>query len=430
MNQATVLIAEDDDETRSFLRDVVLEPAGYCVLTATDGQEGLRQALAHRPDLMLLDLMLPRLSGLALLSQLRQHNCHIPTIVLTGYSSEKTILKAFRLGAKDFLQKPFGVDQVQSAIENVLAEERLRQEKENLTQALAQANQRLQRQVQNWVALNDIAQAITSTLEESEVFRRVMENVNRILQVEAGSLLLLNQQTGELEFKVTLQGDVAHSSSFRREPGEGIAGWVAQHGKPLLIPDVRLAPHFSPQGCRSILCVPLKVEEQIIGVIEVVNKKADPEGTVFTQEDLDLLTTLASWVVVAVENAGLNRATRNTAATTALRQTVTTLAHHINNQLMAFSLDLDSMEESMKAGWPIDQEAVSAIVVSAHRCVQEISAVVKALDRLVEIRTKPYVGTEEMIDIQEALEEQLQHASQRRTRQPGNLEPHLAPGDL
>ena len=430
MSQATVLIAEDDDETRSFLRDAVLEPAGYRVLTAIDGPEGLRQALDNKPDLMLLDLMLPRLSGLAVLSRLRELNCTIPTIVLTGYSSEHAILRAFRLGAKDFFEKPFRVNEVQSAIENVLAAERLRQEKEHLTQALAQANRRLQQQVQNWIALNDIAQAITSTLEEREIFQRVMENVNRILQVEAGSLLLLDEQTGELEFKVPLQADIARCSPFHRGPGKEIARWVAQHGKPLLIPNTSQVPRLYPEGCPTILCVPLKIQEHVIGVIEVVNKQAGAESDVFTEEDLENLTTLASWVVVAVENAGLNRATRDTAATTVLRQTVTTLAHHINNQLMAFSLDLDSMEESMGTGWPVDHENISAIIASAHRCIQEISAVVKALDRLAEIRTKPYVGTEEMIDIEDALEEQLRGLSQRRARQPGNLDPHLAPGDL
>jgi len=282
----------------------------------------------------------------------------------------------------------------------------------SLTQALAQANQRLQQQVHNWMALNEIAQAITSTLDEPEVFRRVMENVNRILQVEAGSLLLIDQKTGELEFKVTLKGDTARYSSFRRELGEGITGWVAQHGEPILIPDVCQVHRPHSPGCLSILCVPLKIKAQVIGVIEVINKQTEPGGAPFTQEDLELLTMLASWVAVAVENAELNRATQKTAATNALRQTVTTLAHHINNQLMAFSLDLDGLEDSMESGYAIDREDVNAIVASAHRCIQEISAVVKALDRLVEIRTKPYVGTEEMIDIAEALETQLRRRAQ------------------
>jgi DNA-binding response OmpR family regulator len=412
MRRVTVLIIEDDNETRGFLRDTVLKPVGYRVLTSTDGEEGLKRALTDSPDLILLDLTLPRLPGLALLSQLRAQQRHIPAIVLTAHSSDQAILEAFRLGAKDLLQKPFKVADVRSAVENALAEEHLRKDKESLTQALAQANQRLQQQVHNWMALNEIAQAITSTLDEPEVFRRVMENVNRILQVEAGSLLLIDQKTGELEFKVTLKGDTARYSSFRRELGEGITGWVAEHGEPLLIPDVCQVFEIGAPGCLSILCVPLKIKEQVIGVIEVTNKQTEPEGAPFTQEDQDLLTTLASWVAVAVENAELNRATQKTAATNALRQTVTTLAHHINNQLMAFSLDLDGLEDSLESEDAVDQEDVNTIVASARRCIHEISAVVKALDRLVEIRTKPYVGTEEMIDIAEALEKQLHGCAQ------------------
>jgi len=410
MGQETVLIIEDDADVRAFLRDAILRPAGYRVLTATDGPEGLERALADKPDLLLLDLMLPKFSGLDILSALEQRDCHIPVIVLTAHCSEETILRAFRLGASDFLQKPFTATEVLSAIEKALTEDRLRREKDQLTLSLMRANRRLQQQVHNWIALNNIAQAVVSTLEESEIFRRVMENVNRILQVEAGSLLLLDQETGELEFAVTLKGDAARFSDFRLKLGQGIAGWVAQHDEPLLVPDVRQDPRFYPQvdqftgfRCRSILCVPLKAKEQVIGVLEVINKRNGPESPSFTPGDLELLTALASWVAVAVENARLNRAAREMAATMALRQAVTTLAHHINNRLMAFSLELDGLEIE----GPVDQETISTMIASARRCVQEISAILKALDRLEGIHTVPYVGTAEMIDIEEALEEQL-----------------------
>lgn len=406
MHQKTVLIIEDDAEMQTLLRDTILRPAGYSVLVATDGQQGLECALAEKPDVILIDLMLPRLSGLDLLNLLHQQNCHIPTIVLTAYTSEQDILKAFRLGVKDFLQKPFGISEVQSVIENALAEEQFRREKENLTRALAQANQRLQQQIHNWVALNNIAQAIVSTLEESQVFRSVMENVNLILQVEAGSLLLLDQETGELEFTVTLKGEAARFSPIRLKLGQGIAGWVAQHGEPLLVPDVRHDPRFYAQmdqltgfRCHSILCVPLKAKKQVIGVLEVINKQSGPESPSFTQGDLELLTALAAWVAVAVENARLNRSAQEIAAVTAIRQAMTTLAHHINNRLMAFSLELDGLE----MGGPVDQGAIEAIIASARRYIQEVSSVIKALDQLEEMHTVPYVGAVEMLDIEAAL---------------------------
>jgi two-component system NtrC family sensor kinase len=426
MKDITILVIEDDFRIQEFLCNAVLTPAGYDVLTASDGQQGLERALTERPDVILLDLMLPRLSGLKMMSILQKQNCHIPTIVLTAYSSEQEILKAFRLGAKDFLQKPFTVEDVWAAIEKALAEERLKQERENLTQALAQANQRLQQQVQNWATLNDIARAISSTLEEPEIFRRVVQNITRILQIEACSLLLVDQETDELEFVVTLKGDQARYSAFRLKSGQGIAGWVAKHGEPLLIPDVTRDSRFYARvdqstgfESHSILCVPLKAKGRLIGVLEAINKRGQAGDTKFTEEDLKMLTALASWVAVAVENARLNRATREMAAAAALKQTVTAMAHHINNRLMAFSLELDGLETT----GPVDQQAVSALIASARRSIQEVSAVVKALDRLEEIHTIPYVGEAEMIDIEDALREQLSKdaqayltPSQRRSR--------------
>lgn len=410
MNQKTILVIEDDEETRTFLQDAILEPAGYRVLMAADGQEGLERALTDHPDVILLDLMLPRLSGLDVLDMLHQQDPMIPVIILTAYGSERAILKAFRLGAKNFLQKPFGVDDVKPAIEKALTEEGLRRERENLTHALAHANQRLHQQVQNWSTLNDIAQAISSTLEEADVFQRVMENVTRILQVEACSLLLVDEKTEELEFSITLKEDEARYSPFRIKIGQGIAGWVAQHGEPLLIPDVDQDARFYSDidqktgfQSRSIICAPLKAKGRVIGVLEAINKQNETGDSRFTQEDLEMLTALASWVAVAVENAWLNRATKEMAAATALKQAVTALAHHINNRLMSFSLELDGLE----AEGHVDQETVDSITASARRSIKEISAVVKALDRLEEIHTIPYAGTAEMLDIEEALREQL-----------------------
>jgi two-component system alkaline phosphatase synthesis response regulator PhoP len=112
MRQETILVVEDDADIHAFLRDTVLGPSGYRVLTALNGEEGLEIALAERPDLILLDLMMPRLPGLEFLRELQKKGVSIPTIVLTAYGSEQEILTAFHLGAKDFLLKPFEIEQL------------------------------------------------------------------------------------------------------------------------------------------------------------------------------------------------------------------------------------------------------------------------------------------------------------------------------
>jgi len=86
-----------------------------------------------------------------------------------------------------------------------------------------------------------------------------------------------------------------------------------------------------------------------------------------------------------------------------LKQAVTTLAHHINNHLVIFSFELDSLEAESQ----VDQKIMSAFITPGRRCIRKVSSVIKILDQLEKIHTVPYVGAVEMIDIEEALTEQL-----------------------
>ncbi len=110
MPQQTILVVEDD----RAIADVVsynLEQAGHQVLIARDGQDGLRQAQLKLPDLVVLDLMLPQLDGLEVCRRLRAVPAtkHIPVLILTAKSEEVDQVVGFRLGADDYVTKPFSV---------------------------------------------------------------------------------------------------------------------------------------------------------------------------------------------------------------------------------------------------------------------------------------------------------------------------------
>ena len=137
--EETVLIVEDDSVIRSLLQKALSRNASYRVLVASDGEEGRFIAMNERPDAMLLDLALPNLNGLELMAELVQAEMEIPTIIITAEDQPEQILRAFRMGAKDYLQKPFSIEQMRSALENALTEERLRRERDHLTRALTTA---------------------------------------------------------------------------------------------------------------------------------------------------------------------------------------------------------------------------------------------------------------------------------------------------
>lgn len=156
--------------------------------------------------------------------------------------------------------------------------------------------------------LREIGTVINSTLKEDEIMKRTIESITELLNSESGSLLLLDEKTQELYF------DVAHGEKgeevkrIRLKLGEGIAGWVAKEGKPLIVNDVqkdkrfyRKADETSQYVTRNILCVPVKIKGKVIGVIEAINKN---DG-LFTNADLSILTYLADQVAIAIENARL-----------------------------------------------------------------------------------------------------------------------------
>jgi DNA-binding NtrC family response regulator len=131
-----VLLIDDDPRVRASLK-MVLEPL-YDILQAGDGDEGLEMFRKHEPDLILLDVILPGTDGLAVLHTLRQESKRTPVIMLTGTKSVKTAVDAMKLGAADYLSKPFDVDELRIVIDRVLNSSELEREVKQLRAQVVQ----------------------------------------------------------------------------------------------------------------------------------------------------------------------------------------------------------------------------------------------------------------------------------------------------
>ena len=167
----------------------------------------------------------------------------------------------------------------------------------------------LERRVEELAVLNEMSTTLSSTLDLDEVLTLIMERINAALKVEAGSLLLIDE-TGELVFQIALGKKAEGVKPFRLPMGQGIVGHVAQSGEPLMISDAQKDPrHYKEVDIttdfltRSILCVPMVVKGKVIGVIEIMNKL---EGD-FTESDLTLLNSIATYAAIAIENARLHQ---------------------------------------------------------------------------------------------------------------------------
>jgi diguanylate cyclase (GGDEF)-like protein len=135
-----------------------------------------------------------------------------------------------------------------------------------------------------------------------------MAKVQQLIPSEAWSMLMVDEGRQELTFELALGEKGKDVSSFRVKIGEGVAGWVAETGKPTIVNDVSQDPRFAKKfdsethfKTRSILCAPLISRGRTIGVVEIINRR----GGRFTQGDLEILLTLVEPCAIAIENAML-----------------------------------------------------------------------------------------------------------------------------
>ncbi|MGB5843257.1 MAG: GAF domain-containing protein [Anaerolineales bacterium] len=165
-----------------------------------------------------------------------------------------------------------------------------------------------QKQAHQMATLNELTRSLTSTLELNPLLNRIMESAVEILDCEAGSLLLIDEKTGESVFEVAI-GPVGSDLRGRRLPaGVGLVGKAVQTKQAIIENDVRRSEHWfnadknTGFSSKDLLVVPLVVKDHVIGVLEVLNKK---DESPFNHKDLELLTAFAGQMAVAIENARL-----------------------------------------------------------------------------------------------------------------------------
>ncbi len=157
--------------------------------------------------------------------------------------------------------------------------------------------------------VNQISTSLASCLDLPKLVGEVIASVKGLLEAEAATVFLYDQASGELTFDAVSGGAEEEVRSLRLKPGEGLAGWVAEHQAAVAVADVQHDPRFSGRldektgfVTRSVVAAPLMFRGRLVGVVEAVNRT---QGRSFSDADARTLATLAPHVAVALNNAGI-----------------------------------------------------------------------------------------------------------------------------
>jgi diguanylate cyclase (GGDEF)-like protein len=163
-----------------------------------------------------------------------------------------------------------------------------------------------QRQLHELMIFHDVAKALTSSLNLNSVLQTIMDKVAEYFRPDTWSLLMVDEQKYELFFAIAV-GDAAEMlKTVRLRIGEGIAGWVAQKGEAMIVPDVSSDARFTRRvddltnlQTRSIICLPLIARYRVLGVIQLIN--VGPEA--FGEGEIFFLRSLCDFAAIAIDNA-------------------------------------------------------------------------------------------------------------------------------
>jgi signal transduction histidine kinase len=298
MGEETVLVIEDSLEVMSFLADDVLPYHGYHVLKAQNGSQALEKLSSERPDLLLVDLELPDMSGMDIVRTVQEGDGDIPIVLMTAYGSESVAVEAFRQGIRDYIIKPFTTEQVIEAIERTLTETRLRRETAELTKSLKQ-------RVEQLTILSAVGKSVVSLMDIEELLGRIVEAGVYVTKAEEGFLLLVDPESEDLYLRAGKNLGSEEAQGLRLKVDDSLAGQVVQTGKPVRRGGQATGRDFKVKTgylVKSLLHVPLLLRGEAIGVLSVDNQVSDVE---FTEEDQYLLSTLADYAAISIENATL-----------------------------------------------------------------------------------------------------------------------------
>ncbi|MCE5333885.1 MAG: response regulator [Desulfobacteraceae bacterium] len=281
-----ILVVDDERSIRITVK-AFLEEDGHVVETAEEADAAMAVLRKTPIDVVLTDIILPRVSGVDLLRQIRETDSRIPVIMMTGEPALETAAASLRHGAFDYLQKPVGKNDILKAVRNalhvkLLGDEKLRLEEQNReyvnkleqlvearTRALAESEAALRIRAEELAVLNRLAQKVNQSMTVEGSIHCGLFEITRVMAPDFAALFLCSGGSLVLKGFMPEQAEPVHSAQAL---GAFLSGLAVKQDRAVYSSDIGTDPRCAGKECEdaqycSFAALPLRVDSGILGVL-------------------------------------------------------------------------------------------------------------------------------------------------------------------
>ncbi|TLN16766.1 GAF domain-containing protein, partial [bacterium] len=327
MTQAHILVAISDQQI-TYLLERVLKSADYTVNVQQSAAAIQRTIELTPPSLVILGEKIEDINGLDFAAALLHRYPSVPVLLFVSQETPAILKRALQLGVSDTLCLPLHSDDILKAVQASL--EKNRQRKEWVLLESRRATAGLQRQIGEMETLAELGRTINSSLDLDSVLQAVVEAAVQLTNADEGSLLLLDDVTGELYMRASRNFQDEFVRTFRLPIQDTLAGSVVKSGQPVLLDENTPQKIKTSYLVQSLIYVPLRIQQSVIGVLGIDNRA---NKIPFKDRDVKLLTALAEFAAIAIVNAS------HFSDTSAERNKLGTILSRIQDGVIVFDQD-------------------------------------------------------------------------------------------